>query len=332
MFQNPVLEAGNKFEHVMALSLNPLNHNEGVVRIIESRKGDVSRSGFIDKSSLYLIKRKKNIQYTASNKLNIQGQDEIVNSLLKGEKYSFLGLEDPDIWIDKKNAFHLYSTMAFLDKRKKSAKVYLGHAEGPSLTSLKMTPPLLSPVAQKHYGAKEVSIAPQNKDGVRINLVESSDKIRKVSYSVIRLAYANKMNQPWKFGKIALHPKKDGFGWCAGHMSPGPLFPKDYIDVGKNRRLGILNGRDKNKVINNKIHYRTFSVGLMIYNYEKGEVEWVSKKPLIIDPDAETITFASEFILDKNGCGIIFAHVDDSFIRAYKINKAELNKFLAKEV
>ena len=47
------------------------------------------------------------------------------------------------------------------------------------------------------------------------------------------------------------------------------------------------------------------------------------------DPDAKNITFASDFVQDKK---ILYAHVDDSFIRAYEIDAKELKKLLPKKI
>ncbi len=70
-----------------------------------------------------------------------------------------------------------------------------------------------------------------------------------------------------------------------------------------------------------------FSVGLFIYDYENGKIDWVSPEPFIQDSEAVSITFASQFVEIGPGKGILYAHVDDSFVRAYTL-KAELLKSL----
>ena len=80
-----------------------------------------------------------------------------------------------------------------------------------------------------------------------------------------------------------------------------------------------MNGREANQKIGGKIKYGMFSVGLFIYDYEKGKIDWVSLQPLIQDSKAVTITFASQFVETKPGEGILYAHVDDSFVRAYTL-------------
>ena len=71
-----------------------------------------------------------------------------------------------------------------------------------------------------------------------------------------------------------------------------------------------------------------FSVGLFIYDYENGKIDWVSPEPLIRDSEAKTITFASQFIQTKNGEGILYAHVDDSFVRAYTLYADKLKNII----
>ena len=50
-------------------------------------------------------------------------------------------------------------------------------------------------------------------------------------------------------------------------------------------------------------------------------------EPFIQDSEAITITFASQFVETAQGEGILYAHVDDSFVRAYNL-KAESIKSL----
>jgi hypothetical protein len=120
--------------------------------------------------------------------------------------------------------------------------------------------------------------------------------------------------------------------WIAGHASPGPLFPKDFIDVGEGKLLGAINGCEANQEIGKDIKYGNFSVGLFIYDYENGKIYWVSPEPFIQDSEAgkdggRAITFASQFVLTNPGEGILYAHIDDSFVRAYTLN-AEQIKYL----
>jgi hypothetical protein len=67
-----------------------------------------------------------------------------------------------------------------------------------------------------------------------------------------------------------------------------------------------------------------------VYDYEKGKIEWVSPEPFIQDSEAVTITFASHFIETGEGEGILYAHVDDSFVRAYTLKSEQVKQFLIK--
>ena len=71
-----------------------------------------------------------------------------------------------------------------------------------------------------------------------------------------------------------------------------------------------------------------FCGGILIYDHEQGKIDWVSPEPLIIDSEAKTITFASQFVETEKGKGILYAHVDDSFVRAYTITADLLKPLL----
>ena len=47
-----------------------------------------------------------------------------------------------------------------------------------------------------------------------------------------------------------------------------------------------------------------------------------------MDTESVTITFASQFIETAPGEGILYAHVDDSFVRAYTLRAAGLEKLI----
>lgn len=322
-----VINTSEKFTHVMAITLDPrTNNTEGVIRCITSRTGDIHFKGSVDRSKLYKIKSAGDETFEIGEPLQIQNEEEIVRKLsVKG--LDFLGLEDPDIWIDTQNdLLHLYFTMPFVNKSEGKSKIHLGHAVGKDLDSLVMTEPSL--IADTIGGAKELSVAPINKSSVRLNLVESSKKEIDFHYSVARLAIAEDMATPWKFGDIVFHPKEHNIPWIGGHASPGPLFSENFINIGETKRVGIMNGREANQLIGGKTKYGIFSVGLFIYDFEEGKIDWVSPQPLIRDSEAETITFASQFIETKQGEGILYAHVDDSFVRAYTLNAEDIRELL----
>jgi hypothetical protein len=70
------------------------------------------------------------------------------------------------------------------------------------------------------------------------------------------------------------------------------------------------------------------AIGLIIYDYENGVIDWASPEPLIRDSEAKTITFASQFVETVPGEGVLYAHVDDSFVRAYSLYADGIKKLL----
>ncbi|MDQ3014725.1 MAG: hypothetical protein M3Q73_02590 [bacterium] len=326
--EGKVINTSEQFTHVMAITLDPRSGNkEGVIRCITSREGDVMVKGYVDRSELRLIQGNSLKQFEIGERLQIKNEEEIIRGLTP-EGYDFIGLEDPDIWIDEKtDELHLYFTLPLINKTDDiKNKIHLGHAVGKNLSSLEMTMPALR--ADEIGGAKELSIAPLNSKGVRYNLVESSKQEDDWMYSVVRIAEAKDMGQPWVFGDIVFHPKEQGIAWIGGHASPGPLFSEDFIDLGPGKKLGIMNGREANKNVDDKTLYGIFSVGLFIYDYEQGKIDWVSPEPFIRDTEARTITFASQFVETGKGEGMLYAHVDDSFVRAYSLKEDDIKPLL----
>lgn len=330
--EGKVTETDNQFKYVMAISLDPrTDYKEGIVRCIVSREGDIQTKGYVDRSELHKIKGDSFEHFEIGEKLNIKNEEKIIKELTP-EGFEFIGLEDPDIWIDEvTKLMHVYFTMPIkpTDKnveKSKKIKIHLGHAVGKDLDSLEMTEPVLLDIYDS--SAKELSIAPINSQGFRYNLVESRDRSSETTYSVIQIAIVEDMGKSWKYGETVFHPKEHNIPWIGGHASPGPLFPKSFIDIGANKLVGLINGREANqKREDGSTKYGMFSVGLFIYDYENGKIDWVSHEPFILDSEAVTITFASQFIETKEGEGILYAHVDDSFVRAYTL-KSELIKSL----
>lgn len=324
-----------RFKHVMALALDPRSHyKKGIIRCITSRDGNVQEYGYIDRSVLHKIETNTDCTFQIGEELHIENMTPIVEGLRNnapGDGWDFLGIEDPDIWIDEKNNLvHLYFTMPLVNKKLHRNLIYLGHAVGSDIDSLKMTEPAL--VAkygpQKNEGGKEVSIAPQNSKGFRYNLVESGDLRLDFHYSVVSTVIAKDMGKPWEYGEIVFHPADHKIPWIGGHASPGPLLPKSFIDIGENKLLGIMNGREANTRVDGKIIYGMFSIGLFIYDYEVGKIDWVSPQPFIRDSEAVTITFASQFVDNGQGMGTLYAHVDDSFVRRYTLDANAIKSLL----
>lgn len=324
------VETDGRFKHVMAITLDPrTNYKEGIVRCITSRSGDVSFSGNVDRSVMHLVKGYSLDRFEIGEQLVIKGEDAIVQEI-SGTTGDFIGLEDPDIWIDEKTGLmHVYFTIPIRFDDQDFVSISLGHAVGKDLRSLEMTEPALRAGGSDTMdSAKEVSIAPVNKQGVRLNLFESRDRIGEMRYSTVRVAIAEDMGKPWHYGETIFHPAEHNISWAAKDGSPGPLFSKNFIDVGEGKLLGLLNGRKMYRMVDGKKEHGTFSVGLFIYDYENGKIDWVSPETLIEDSEAKNITFASQFIEQGRGSGVLYAHVDDSFVRAYTLEAEKLKKLL----
>jgi hypothetical protein len=334
-FQKAVVEHKGKvledarYKHMMALSLDEKSgYKQGLIRCIESRVGDVEQAGYIDRSVLHYVSANDSGKFIVGEKLEMAGEADFLKQV-EGEEWDCLGFEDPNIWNDSDDGLtHIYFTIPLLNKiEKNKMQIHLGHAEGKDLKSLKITMPALIN-NDKTGTAKEVSIAPKNSRGERLNLFESSDIINGDWYSTIRVAISQQAGGDWKFGETIFHPNKQNRSWCSGHASPGPLFPKSFIDVGENKLLGLMNGREANKKIGDKIKYGRFSPGLFIYNYETGIIEWVADEPLFKDSEARTITFVSQFVQTGEKEGVVYAHIDDSFVRAYTLNSEKIKKLI----
>jgi len=325
----PVVRATGTCEHLMALHIDPRGDGDrGIVRCIVERTGSVQVSGYVDRSRVHSLVMESLYAATRGPELEIRATEEVVSGLA-GDASRFLGLEDPNIWRSRdEETLHLYCTIPFVERYSRDTCLYLGHAEGEDLSSLSMTEPVLGPVPGVHGGAKEVAIAPVAADGNRYNLVESNDAVDGTSYSVLRTAVAPDLRGPWEYGGLVFHPARDGDDWCRGHVSPGPFFPREFVDAGEGRVVGLLNGRESNRSVDGEVVYGDFTVGLMLYDYESGDVEWVSTDPLIRDPAAETVTFASAFRQTGPDSGVVYAHVDDSYVKAYQVDANALSSYL----
>ncbi len=328
-----VINTDDKFSHVMAITLDPTsNYRRGVLRCITSREGDVTVKGYVDRSKLYLVEGNDLESFEIKNPLVIKGEEELIKNITP-EGWECIGFEDPDIWIDDVSGLiNLYFTIPVIhisqiNGVKEKTKIHLGHAVGKDLDSLEIKEPVLKD--ELVNSAKEVSIVPLNSKGFRLNLIESRDRQPKITYSTVMAVIAKDMNGPWEYHKTVFNPKDHSIPWVGGHASPGPLFPRSFINMGENKVLGILNGREANTEVDGITKYNMFSAGLFVYNYEDGKVEWVSPESFIEDTEAITITFASQFVETGKGEGILYAHVDDSFVRAYTLTEEGLRKQLA---
>jgi hypothetical protein len=325
-FADPVIEPTELCEHTMSLHFDPQgDYERGIVRCIVKREGDVTEPGFVDTSRVHVVAMESAYEGRVREELSIEGAQDVISARPEYATSQFLGFEDPNLWCDLETmTLHFYCTLPFLDRHTGDIAVYLGHAEGKGLDSLAMTEPVLKPDPGSHRGAKEVAIAPCSRDGVRYNLVESDDIVDGTMYSVLRTAVAPDLSGPWEYDGIALHPQDFDLDWCAGHVSPGPLLPQSFVDVGDDRRVGLLNGRERLEYPDDNSVSGTFAVGLLVYDYQEGTVLRVADRPLFSDPEAELITFASAFRRTGPDEGLIYAHVDDSSIRAYRVDATAL--------
>src|SRR3989344_2817272 len=134
-----------RFSHMMALALDPNSgYKRGVIRCITSREGDVEIKGYVDRSQLYTVSGDSLEHFTVGERLQIKNEDEILKALTP-EGWECIGLEDPDIWIDKDTGLtHVYFTIPIKPSDpEKKIRIHLGHAVGKDLHSLEMTEPVL---------------------------------------------------------------------------------------------------------------------------------------------------------------------------------------------
>jgi hypothetical protein len=318
----------------MALSIDRKSKNPYLAiarEITKSNKDNPNICRNVDESKLIAIESKDRLNWKKTYDLKIKGIEKIIKKLSGKNKY-FIGLEDPDIWRDEKGITHIYFTIAFKYKKKTGFEVYLGHAQGKKLNNMSATPPVLSPIPSKNIkGFKEVSISVSNKKNYRINLTEAVIFKNNNEFSAIATTKSRDMAKPWKHLGIALNPKKMKYLWCKGELSSCCFFPKDFV-MYNNLLVGIINGREHKKIVGHKKVYGKFRPGLILFNPETGRIPWISKEPLFEDPDSKGVTFASDFIHTKKYEGILYAHVNDSFVRAYKINLKELKRLLPKKI
>jgi hypothetical protein len=333
-YEKPVLGTISGKNPIMALAIDKTNKPlRGIARVITKRSGNVDIPGFVDQSKLIIVESKDGLNWKKIKDLKIKNIEKVIKKITKSDRY-FIGLEDPDIIRDEKNLIHIYFSISFKLKNRVGYKVYLGHAQGTSLDSLKATKPVLNPNEKEIDGFKESCFSPVKSKNNKLVLNEimvfpGLDK--GMGFSAVSLSLVKKPGKPWKCIKIVLNPKKMKYSWIKGHASPCRIFSPDLI-VHKDLLVGIINGREPTKIVKGKKIYKKFRPGLFLFNPKTGEIPWISPKPLIEDPKATTITFASEVVpLNKQEI-IIYAHPNDSFVRAYKINLGELKKLLPKNI
>ncbi len=328
----------------MALCIDPSSKNpyRGIARQVVDREGDVNVSGYVDISKLILVESDDLLNWRETGDLEIKGLEKILERLVDGDIKSkvFVGLEDPDIILGEEGIKHVYFTIPFVYERngKKTNDVYVGHAFGKSLNHLTATDPVLRGINKKIRGFKEICPVP-SEGSKRFVMSETSfykgrSKIygeKDTEYSAIGLSQADDLAGEWKFLKLIHDPEEDPKEWCAGSSSPCRIFDPDTLNH-NGFLVGIMNGRELPEIIDGKIFYKKFRPGLFLFDPKKREMNWISDEPLLEDPLATTITFASELILLNEKEALLYAHVNDSFVRVYKLNLNEVRKMLPKNI
>jgi hypothetical protein len=327
MYEKPVLGSVSSKEKVMALSVDKSSDGslKGIARKILDREGSVDEPGFIDISELILVESESGLDWKEKGVIKFSQEEEVVG-LLSSDRKFFLGFEDPDI-ISKGSETEVFFTIAFKYNDEDKYDIYLGNSTGPNLTQLNMNKPVLGPIGDDIFGFKEVCACDEEKDGKKFYLTEMGVGRQNRHVSVISSVQVDSGKKEWVFDKIVADPDKLKIDWCGGHLSPCTLFSRTFLDYGV-LRVGILNGREKEKTVDGKKIYGKFRPGLFLFNPVTGEIPWISKEPLFEDPGATTITFASDFLQTGDKEGLLYCHVNDSFIRAYKLRADKIKELL----
>lgn len=295
------------------------------MRKVTRREGHEDTPGYLDFSKLVLVESENLFDWKILGDVQIKGSDEAINKI-DSEK-EFMGLQDPDILVDKKGLRHVYFTTPMKYLHKAEQEVYLGRATGKDLSKLVFKEFVLGPIGAKITGFKELASSPISREGSGIHLAEI-EIVDEKGVSAIAAVESQDYGGKWKYLHLALNPRTVGHKWCSGFVSPCRILPKSFIDSGNSSLyVTIINGRVPIIKNGNKRVYGDFLPGLALYNPQTGEIPWVAPEPLFKDPAATTITFASEFVQSGNQ-GILYAHPNDSFVRAYRLNARNLKKLI----
>jgi hypothetical protein len=323
-------------ERFMALCVDPSSKNPyvGLARHVTKRIGDVDALGYTDKSKLVIVKSANLLKWEIIRDLEIKGIEGIVETL-EGEGKEFLGLEDPDVLTDEKGNKHVYFTIPFRIETTSlndtdRYEICVGHAEGKGLDKLKATKPVLAGINNEIRGFKEICLVPSLSDsdvGYKFFLAETFVARPTGGFSAIGIVRAESFGGRWAYEKLVHNPEEEKRKWCAGYSSPCRIFNPSLLRHGR-LMVGIMNGREPTEVINGSRRYGKFRPGLFLYNPKTGEIPWVAPEPLFKDPDATTITFASELVPFDSEHGLLYAHPNDSFVRAYRLNYERIKKML----
>lgn len=325
MYSEPALGSVDENIRYMALTVDYSNLNNkikyGLAREITKSTGNIDKPGFVDQSKLIIVKSLDLLKWEKDSDLKIKGMEKLINNLSKEDRY-FIGLEDPDIWIDEKSGIkHVYFTIAFKYKEQKGYKLYLGHAQGKELTKLNATKPVID-------NNKEIAISPVKNKDFRYILTESWTSKSEEGMGLLK---AKEMNKDWKFLKLALKAKEEDSSWCSKYASPCKIVDSSYTNIEDNL-LGICTGHSKRQ-IKDGVEYRgDFLPGLFLFNPKTGEVPWIDSEYWFKDPDARIITFASDFIPFSKDKYLLYCHINDGFVRAYEVDMKKLGEYVKEKV
>ena len=299
----------------------------GIARQVTERIGNQDVPGYVDKSKLVLVESENLLNWKVIRDLKINNMDNCVNNLSR-EELDFVGLEDPDILIDDKGIKHVYFTIPFKHKNKEWYDVYVGHAFGENIENLHARSHVLGKVDNEIVGFKEVCPLPIRVNGKKLVMAETFvDRGEERKFSAVSLIEAKDFSEKWNFIKFIHDPEKESKKWCAGHSSPCRIFSSDFLKS-KKYLVGIMNGREKTKLVDGKKLYGKFRPGLFLFDVNTEEIVWISDEPLFEDPVATTITFASDLVYINKKEAILFAHPNDSFVRAYRLKASKIRKLL----
>lgn len=320
MYSEPVLGTISEDIRYMALTVDTSTLDKevklGLAREITKSLGNVDKPGFVDESKLIIVRSGDLLKWEKVSDLKIGGMEKIIDEVSDEEGY-FIGLEDPDIWIDEKNMKHIYFTIAFKYKEQKGYKLYLGHAQGKELTNLTATKPVIK-------NNKEIAISPVKNGDYRYVLAESWEGKAEEGMGLLK---AKDMDKNWEFLRLALKPKEEESSWCSKYASPCKIIDSPYTNV-KDNLLGICTGHAQRQVKNGVEYRGDFLPGLFLFNPKTGEVPWIDSEYWFKDPDARVITFASDFVKTDDDKGILYCHINDGFVRAYEVDLKELGKYV----
>ena len=315
----------------MALSIDPKSKNpyKGIARQVTERQGSPDVPGFLDRSKLVIVQSYDLLNWKVVGDLVIKNIDKIIQEIKKGgEDKFFIGLEDPDILVDENGKKHLYFTVPFKYVGRDGCDVHVGHAEGDNLENLTATLPVLSKVNNEIVGFKEICPSPTVKGGYRFVLAETFvDRGDKRKFSATSISKSKNFSNKWDYIKLVHDPEKETKNWCSGHSSPCKILDPNFI-IHINYLVGIMNGCEPTKEAGENKIYGKFRPGLFLFDNQKGEIVWISDEPLLEDNIATTITFASDIVYLNDKEAILYAHPNDSFVRAYKLKTSKIKKLL----